>query len=302
MKKKLLLLSLVCLSLFCYGETAPDLMNGYRLKDFSGFENKWKLVTVRFRKDTSEMRFTYANPLAYKTLLKGRVDYPDGAVFAKIGFKTEEDPSFISSVVPSGARRYQFMVRNKKKYKETSGWNYVLFDESGIVFPENIETQTQACAACHNAVPERGYVFSQMIDIHPRKKDKKESVNKLIKGSGFIFANFETSNLPKEISKNIPEQFKYIKVLEGEISQHIFQGTLEEIKPTLENEVENSKRPALLMSQDKTRYSLVVPENIGVACQDGQRLGIYMLSIHTAAPGSQGGPSEIKTHFCHSSH
>ena len=99
-----------------YGDK-PE-MNGYKLSDYEGFEKKWRLVTVRYRKDTGEMRFTYANPKAWNALLKRSKDYPDGAVFAKIGIITMEDPAFPSSAVPAGTRRYQLMVRNKKKHAE----------------------------------------------------------------------------------------------------------------------------------------------------------------------------------------
>ena len=97
-------------------------MSGYTFNDYRDFQKNWKLVTVRYRKDTDEMRFTYANDLAYSTLMSGKTDYPDGAVFAKIGFKTEPDPAFSSSAVPSGIRRYQFMVRDSKKHTSTNGW------------------------------------------------------------------------------------------------------------------------------------------------------------------------------------
>lgn len=131
-------------------------MNGHELKEFAGFERNWKLVTVRFRKDTGEMRFTYANDLAWKALMSGATDYPKGSVFAKIGLATLEDPSFASSAVPSGARRYQFMVRDKTKYSETDGWGYALFDANGKTFPGEPKEASLACAACHHIVPERG--------------------------------------------------------------------------------------------------------------------------------------------------
>ena len=67
-------------------------MNGISLKDYRGFDKKWKLVTVRYRKDTGEMRFVYANPLAEKTLMSGKTDYPDGAVFAKVEFQPLKGP------------------------------------------------------------------------------------------------------------------------------------------------------------------------------------------------------------------
>lgn len=72
------------------------------------------------------MRYTYANESAWKTLSHDSVDYQDDAVFAKIGFATMEDPDFPSSAVPCGARRYQFMIRNKTQFKETNGWGYAL--------------------------------------------------------------------------------------------------------------------------------------------------------------------------------
>jgi len=51
-------------------------MNGYNLNDYAEFYKKWHLVTVRYRTDSFEQRFTYANDLAWKTLQTGKTDYP----------------------------------------------------------------------------------------------------------------------------------------------------------------------------------------------------------------------------------
>jgi hypothetical protein len=56
-----------------------------------------------------------------KTLTEGSINYPDGAVFAKTGIHTGVDPQFESSVILKGIRRYQLMVKNKKKYASTGG-------------------------------------------------------------------------------------------------------------------------------------------------------------------------------------
>jgi hypothetical protein len=49
------------------------------------------------------------------------VHFPEGAAFGKIGVKTNPDPLFESSVVPSGARRFQLMDNlNLKKTYEVS--------------------------------------------------------------------------------------------------------------------------------------------------------------------------------------
>jgi hypothetical protein len=278
-------------------EPESKTMNGFHLSDYKNFEKKWKLITVRYRKDTQEMRFTYANPLAYKTLLAHKTDYPDGSVFAKIGLKTNEDPSFESSIVPNGARRYQFMVRNKKKYSETQGWAYALFDEEGSVFPEAIKAQTMACAACHNIVPERGYVFSQMINLNPGKKEN-ESKTALLENK-MAFSTLDVSELPKEVQKHIPADFKSVRMVDGKLRKFLFQGTLEEIRPKLSYEVESTKLPALLLSEDATRFSLVIPENLNANCSDNGKSGIYMKSIYTMIKNNPEQSNEKILHFCY---
>jgi hypothetical protein len=140
-------------------------MNGIKMSQFPGFAEKWHLVTVRYRKDSNEMRFTYANDLAWKSLQSLKPNYPDGAVFAKIGMMSEADPSFPSSVVPSGAKRFQFMVRDKAKYSDTDGWGYALFDDRGRLFNDDVKIRTQACVACHRIVPERDFVFSRKAQL-----------------------------------------------------------------------------------------------------------------------------------------
>lgn len=65
-----------------------------------------------------------------------------------------------SAPIPASARRYQLMVRNNEKHKQTGGWGYAVFDRDGT------ESQTTAaCHACHQLVPERGLVFSQPMQL-----------------------------------------------------------------------------------------------------------------------------------------
>ncbi|MGZ3806061.1 MAG: hypothetical protein ACXVB4_17735, partial [Pseudobdellovibrionaceae bacterium] len=42
-------------------ETGAEQMNGIVFKNYIGFEKKYKLVTVRYRTDSGEQRFVYAN-------------------------------------------------------------------------------------------------------------------------------------------------------------------------------------------------------------------------------------------------
>lgn len=249
-------------------------MGGLSLSSYPDFERRWKLVTVRFRRDTGEMRLTYADPKAYKVLMSGKTDYPDGAVFAKIGMMTHDDPAFVSSAVPSGARRYQLMVREKKKFKDTDGWGYALFDGTGKTFEDDPKIQVTACHACHKIVPERGFVFSQPMLLGLGKSANalaslKKDFEKL------KFAEGTRTNLPPIARDLVPANFRTISRLEGELTKFLFVGTLEEVRPMLAREAKRAGRPAALVSEKNDLFSLVIPEP-ETKCEDQGKPGIMM--------------------------
>ena len=225
---------LIFLTFMVFGDSPK--MNNIGLYDYGDFTKDWKLVTVRYRKDTGEMRFTYANPKAWQALTKKQIPYPDGSVFAKVGFKTETDPAFNSSVVPSGARRFQFMVKDAKKYSKYAGWGYALYQSDGKLFEGDIPTQTIACHACHQVVPERDYVFSEAIEASPfaiPATDEKKPVNQ-----GFKFINYDLTKLNLKLSALIKKlKVKNLSIIDGPIREHYFGGTLDEITPVLINEL-----------------------------------------------------------------
>ena len=263
-----------------------DTMNGYKLSTYAGFEKDWKLVTVRYRKDNGEIRFTYANELAFQTLKNGSVDYPDGSVFAKIAQKSQEDPAFTSSAVPSGTRRYQFMVRDKKKHSTTEGWGYALFDKEGVVFPEKLETQTNACAACHRIVPERGYVFSELMSLSPGHDELTGSNTKTFFKTKINYVTMDLNDssivLSKKIRSLLPKSADKIRKLDHEISQYLFQGTLDEIKPTLTKEAIRSKMPTLIFDESQKTYALVFVENFDINCESEGKKGLFIKAVSSS--------------------
>lgn len=255
-------------------------MNGYSLGEFKGFLENWRLVTVRYRKDSGEMRFTYANPAAWEVLSKNRTDYPDGAVFAKVGILTRPDPDFESSAVPSGARRIQFMVRDAKKHAETDGWGYALFDSQGRVFPEDKKLQSIACAACHRLVPQRGYVFSQVMNLHEQIASPALAPANLLK-----FGDRGPDGLPAELKKILGNHGqKKIRAVEGELTKAVFFGTLDEIRPMLALEAVKAKRPAALVAADGKQFSLVLMDEKSKDC-DRQKKLFPVKSYHTTLAG-----------------
>lgn len=243
-------------------------MNGYSLKEFKDFEKNWNLVTIRFRKDTNEMRWTFANDLAWKVLESGSVEYPEGAAFAKIGIATSEDPQFISSAIPVGARRYQFMVRNVEKHAETGGWGYALFDVDGKTFPEEPRKAAMACFACHKIVENRGQVFSQPFQFSPHNKGTYFSSHKAFRKIGF--SAIKLASLNKDLQKLVAGPWKEMReVSDKDMRENLFQGTLEEIRPSLEREAYESKLPAALISKDQKRFSIIIPTH-SETCKEGR--------------------------------
>lgn len=266
-----------------------DQMNGISFKDYKDFTEKWKLVTIRFRKDTGEMRLTYANDLAFKTLESGAINYPDGAIFAKTGIYTHTDPQFESSVVPTGIRRYQFMVKNKETYKSSNGWGYGLFDPQGKTFEEDPVTTQQACFACHTMVENRGDVFSQLFNFN--KSGVVNFHNGDLPQSRITFDWKKTKELPLTLQKLIPKQYLQVRIVTNSIlRKNIFQGTLDEVKPLLEAEVRKSKYAAIFASEDFKKFTLVY------SSASDKCMGLHLMVSHTTNLENKVDVKEYCTH------
>ncbi len=270
--KGIVLLSLIAVTGKAYFEQPTQKvseMNGIRLSDYKDITLKWHLVTVRYRQDTHEMRVVYANDKAWKEMKKLKPNYPDGAIFAKIGMMTEKDPAFISSEVPSGARRFQLMVRDHKKYKSTQGWGYALFDENGNIFKGKPQDQAAACAACHRIVPERDYVFSRPWQIQfspslPGGDEKAAVMQKMIR-----FEKREPQVYSQKLKKHLTDPLKSIDSLEGEIKKSTFSGTFDEIIPLLIENTKSKGRASIFYMDDKN-FSLVTPTKTQESCESGK--------------------------------
>lgn len=242
-------------------------MNDIALSDYGDFTKKWNLVTVRYRQDSHEMRFTYANEKAWNALTKGVLPFPEGSVFAKIGFKSGVDPAFTSSIVPSGARRFQFMVKNLKKYPDTDGWGYGLFDSDGGLFPGEVKTVTNSCHACHKLVPERDFVFSEAIEFSPLIKKVHETYT-IEKNKGHLrFATIQK----KEFINRLKLYFNGIKMnsisyIDGDIRNFFFGGTLDEVTPALIKHAFDTKTPSGFISLDQNTFKVLALKEPAVGC------------------------------------
>ena len=280
-----------------------DEMNGIRLRDYPDFEKKWQLVTVRFRKDTSELRFTYANEKAWTALQNKSKDYPEGAVFAKIGFITQEDNYFPSSAVPTGAKRYQLMVRDKKRFKETDGWGYALFQGTGVTYNEDAKTSAIACHACHRIVEGLGFVFSQPVQLNPFASHLQILSNS-ISGGILAFRDGTQQDLPIEAQQRLPADVKKIRLLTGALQKNMFEGTLNEVRPALAAEALKTGAPSALISDNKKMFAVVFIDGSNSKCRERES-ATDMRGFFTAAQPDEKNPLALKSprplidlHFC----
>ena len=236
-------------------------MNGLSYGMFAAFFKKWHFVTVRYRKDTGEMRFVYANDIAWKAMQEGNVkDYPEGAAFGKVGVMTQDDPAFTSSAVPSGAQRYQIMLRQHGRHPETGNWTYAIFlNDLRVHGPDSDAEKAAACAACHAIVPERGDVFSQPISL-PLGGALNDASMGHIPSNRITFRTVKRTSLPKGLLDQLPKNIMEVRAVEGPLVDHLFVGTLDEIRPTLSQETLRSHMPAVLISKNGKRFSAIYME------------------------------------------
>lgn len=253
------------------------IMNDIQLNDYIGFEKKWHFVTVRHRKDTGELRLTYANELAWSQLQNQSRNYADGSVFAKISYQTQLDEAFPNSSIPNEQRRIQFMVKDKVKYAKTQGWGYALFDPSGNTYKGDHNQQSLACAACHQLVPERGFVFSQPIPVPFGDAHIHSGINWKKKVS---FKQIDIKKYAPLFAAQLPPQIKFVRILTGPLSKASFFGTLDEIRPLLIEDVKQHQLPSALITDDKKQISIVYPE-VNKSCNDKSQLSLT--AIHSLA-------------------
>lgn len=278
-------------SFFCISIARAEVL----LTDYKDFQTKWPLVTVRFREDSGEMRFTWGNEKGMKGLEAGKGDFEDGAVFAKVSFKSEEDPSFTSSKVPSGARRVQLMIRDQKKYEMTDGWGYFLFDSTG----KPVKTDEKACAACHKIIPERGFVFSQKAATANLFETPQKHLPLALSESEVAFEDANLQAIPANFRKYLPTHGsrKMGKLIQPWF-QSAFEGTADEIRPLLTKEALVKSKAAFYLSPDRKVLSYVSIQKTEMKCKENQ---VSMRAVIVFTPNIKNDISEIRTReldFC----
>jgi hypothetical protein len=138
--------------------------NGLPFADFRGYEN-WQVVAVSQTENL--LKVMVANPTmmkAYRAGIPGNgQSFPDGSKIAKIEWKPKvnsESPFWVR--VPDTLQDVFLIEKDAKKYPDTKGWAYAVFDydpATSTYAPD--KTGTINCGfACHTAVAKKDYIFT----------------------------------------------------------------------------------------------------------------------------------------------
>jgi len=95
--------------------------------------------------------------------------FPDGSKMAKIHWNPKKMETFPAATVPGTQHDVDFMVKDSKRFADSGGWGYAVFDYNaasdeftpGTMADKPPQGNNATCGfACHTTVKTRDYVFT----------------------------------------------------------------------------------------------------------------------------------------------
>jgi hypothetical protein len=143
---------------------------GLAFSEFRGYE-AWQTISVS--RNEKVVAVILGNPAminAYQAGIPGNEKpFPDGAKMAKIHWTPKPNEFFPSATVPDKLENIDFMVKDSKRFADSGGWGYAVFDydtasdtfKPGTAASSPPQGNDAKCgAACHSAAKARDYVFT----------------------------------------------------------------------------------------------------------------------------------------------
>jgi len=178
MSKRMRTIAIVTALVSALGGSALSAQNKYTLRvpgglafsEFRGYEG-WQVVSVS--QDGPLIAAILANPVMIQAYQKGIPGsgrpFPDGSKMAKIHWNPKKLETFPAATVPGTQHDVDFMVKDGKRFKDSGGWGWAVFEydaASGTFRPGTSadmppQGQDAKCGfACHTTVKTRDYVFT----------------------------------------------------------------------------------------------------------------------------------------------
>ncbi len=161
---------LAALALAAQDKYTLKVPGGLAFSEFRGYES-WQVISVSHNGD--HLAVILGNPVmiqAYQAGAPGNgKPFPDGARMAKIHWNAKKMETFPAATVPATQHDVDFMVKDSRKFADSGGWGYGVFDYDAA--SDTFRPGTQAdkppqandarCGfACHTSVKARDYVFT----------------------------------------------------------------------------------------------------------------------------------------------
>jgi len=168
---------LVALALAAQDRYTLKVPNGLAFSDFRGYED-WQVVAPSQTDASKVIRVILANPVMMKAYREGvpgnGKPFPDGSKIAKIEWEPRKitDAPFSASTpdtVPGRLTEVEFIEKNAKRFSDTNGWEYAVFDYNaasdtftpGTLAGKPPQGNDAKCgAACHKLAAATDYIFT----------------------------------------------------------------------------------------------------------------------------------------------
>ena len=158
-------------AVFAQDKYTVQVPGGLAFSEFKGYES-WQVVSISH--DGPLLAAILANPVMIKAYQEGipanGKPFPDGSKMAKAHWIPKNLETFPAALVPGTQHDMDFMVKDSKRFADSGGWGYALFeyDAATDTFrpggPNDKPPQGQDAkcgAACHTIVKSRDYVFTE---------------------------------------------------------------------------------------------------------------------------------------------
>ena len=151
-----------------YGVKVPG---GLSFSEFRGYE-AWQTISVS--RHEKVLAVIVGNPAmihAYEAGIPGNgKPFPDGAKMAKLHWTPKQNEFFPDATVPDWLMNVDFMVKDSKRFADSGGWGYAVFDYDAAAdtFKPGTSADTppqgndaKCGSACHSTAKATDYVFTE---------------------------------------------------------------------------------------------------------------------------------------------
>ena len=153
------------------GKYSVKVTGGLAFAEFKGYE-AWQTISVS--RNEKVMAVILGNPAMIKAYEAGipanGKPVPDGARMAKIHWIPKKNQFFPDATVPGELLNVDFMVKDSKRFADSGGWGWAVFDynaKSDTFTPGTLAgsppqgNDAKCGLACHTVAKARDYVFTE---------------------------------------------------------------------------------------------------------------------------------------------